>query len=148
LIWNRYAKASTLDRFSQAKLKFFDHDKTLISDNVIFTAGKDSPKTLYSVDLKIPYNAEFIQLQFLSKMKSEPQSYFTLDVIAIKHRYFDRPLSFEMFGNSHYTDQADFARISDKSIKFDINSKNQDETTVEGWHLLASMPVDVTGGLR
>jgi hypothetical protein len=132
----------------EAKLKFFDRDQTLISDNVVFSAGKNSPKSLYINDFEIPPNAEFVELQFLSKMKPEPQSYFTLDVIAIKFRSFDRPLSFEIFGNSHYTDQADFASISDKSIKFDINSKNQDETTPEDWHKLVSMPIDVTGELR
>jgi hypothetical protein len=142
-----FASTHDLDHL-EAKLKFFDHHKTLISDNVVFSAGKNSPKTLYIKDFEIPPNAGFVELQFLSKMKSEPQSYFTLDVIAINFRYFDKPLSFEMFGNSHYTDQADLARISDKSIEFDINSNNQDETTVEDWHRFASMPVDATGGLR
>ena len=133
--------------YLESKLVYFDQNKLPISAHPIYSIGGDNPRTFYILDLNIPYNAKFAQLQFLARTNPDTTSSLVLDVITIEQRYPDRGHKFEIFGNSRSVEGGDFLRISDNSVEFDIR-KNPEGTTVEEFHQLSTEPIDVTHGLR
>lgn len=133
--------------YLESKLVYFDQNKLPISTHSIYSIGGDNPRTFYILDLNIPNNAKFAQLQFLTRMNPDTASSFVLDVITIEQRYPDRGHRFEIFGNSRSFEGGDFLQISDNSAEFDIR-KNLEGTAVEEFHQLSTGPIDVTPGLR